>query len=210
MKLHILVEGTSDKELLDRWLPRFIPQHSFNVLRHWGKGRLPQNPEQPPDPRRQGLLDQLPAKLRAFGSAFNPETDRILVLVDQDEDSCIELKQRLLRVLDSCDPKPDVLFRIATRETEAFYLGEPTAIKRAFPKARLGKLSDYHPDIHPEEGTWELFCKVIGEETEDKVRWAEMMGNQLDITKPFCRKNKSLCYRHFCRAILQLVGEPYE
>jgi hypothetical protein len=120
MRLHVLVEGESDEALLRGWLPRFLPPaHSFVIIRHRGKGRLPRDPVRVPGIRREGLLDQLPAKLRAYGRSLDPATDRLLVLLDADDDPCSELKQRLLETLESCKERPAVLFRLAIEETEA-------------------------------------------------------------------------------------------
>jgi hypothetical protein len=53
MRLHVLVEGESDEALLRGWLPRFLPPgHSFVIIRHRGKGRLPRDPVRVPGIRR--------------------------------------------------------------------------------------------------------------------------------------------------------------
>jgi hypothetical protein len=125
----VLVEGSSEKALLTRWLPRFLPRHTFTIIQHRGKGRLPVQPEARPDVRREGLLDQLPAKLRAYGRALDPSTDRVLVLVDLDDDSCLDLKRRLLEALENCEPKPVMLFRIAIEETEVSVIWRRFAVR---------------------------------------------------------------------------------
>ncbi len=208
MRLHILVEGPSEVALLSRWFPRLLPQHALTIIQHRGKGRLPGQPEAKPRPRREGLLDQLPAKLRAYGRALDPTTDRVLVLVDVDDESCLDLKRRLLAILDTCNPKPVVLFRIAIEETEAFYLGDPSAIRRAFPQAKLRKIENYIQDSIC--GTWELFQEVIGTSIEDKPGWAEKMGLHLGTEWKGRDANKSSSFRQFCRGILQLAGEPVD
>lgn len=202
----MLVEGPSEGALLTRWLPRFLPQHSFTIIQHRGKGRLPVQPEARPDVRREGLLDQLPAKLRAYGRALDPATDRVLVLVDLDDDSCLDLKRRLFAALDACDPKPVVLFRIAIEETEAFYLGDTEAIRRAFAHAKLRRMRDYVQDSVC--GTWELFQKVIDAPIEDKPAWAEKIGLHLGTAWRGAHANRSPSFRQLCRGILRLAGEP--
>lgn len=208
MRLHVLVEGDADSALLRGWLRRFLPQHSFKLIRHRGKGRLPGEPSLPPISRREGLLDQLPAKLRAYGRELNSETDRVLVLVDLDDDDCHDLKKRLSAVLATCDPQPVVLFRIAIEETEAFYLGDQSAIKRAFPNANLKKMKDYEQDSVC--GTWELFQQVVGARTEDKVDWAERMAVHLGIEWRGKNVNRSPSFRHLCTAVRKLAGEPVD
>src|SRR5882724_1553302 len=146
MRLHILVEGPADAAFFRGWLPRFLSGHTWKIIQHRGKGRVPRNPANPPNPRHEGLLDQLPAKLRAYGRTLNPATDRVLIVVDLDDDSCAELKSRLLALLDYCEPRPVVLFRIAIEEMEAFYLGDQEAIRKAFPAAKLARMRNYSQD----------------------------------------------------------------
>ncbi|MEX1365124.1 MAG: DUF4276 family protein [Nannocystaceae bacterium] len=204
MKVHVLVEGKSEYALLTHWLPRFLPGHTFQVIYHRGRGRL-SGTDQPSSTqsRRQGLLDQLPMKLRAFGRALDSQTDRVLVLVDADSTKCTELKERLVALTQSIDPAPVVLHRIAVEETEAFYLGDPKAIRAAFPTAKLTKLRGYEQDSIC--GTWERFAEVIGARSENKVAWAKAMGPHLS-TDPAA--NESPSFRHLCGALLRLTGEP--
>jgi hypothetical protein len=167
---------------------------------------LPNHPDARPIPKREGLLDQLPAKLRAYGRALDPSTDRVLVFLDLDDDDCLDLKRRLLATLGTCNPQPVVLFRIAIEEMEAFYLGDPAAIRRAFPQAKLRRLRGYVQDSIC--GTWELFREVIDAIIEDKPEWAEKMGANLGIEWRGRDANRSPSFQQFCRALLQLVGEP--
>ncbi len=206
MRLHILVEGASEQALLEAWLPRFLPpQHSYKIIPHRGKGRLPKRPFEKPNPRHHGLLDQLPAKLRAFGKSFNPDTDRVLVLVDLDNDNCFDLKNRMTDLLRYCEPAPTVLFRMAIEETEAFYIGDWKAVKKAFPKAKENKIKGYVQDSIC--GTWELFRDVVGEESENKVGWAKQIGPCLTAQWKGSQANRSASFRHFCKALLRLAGE---
>ncbi len=161
-----------------------------------------------PDMRREGILDQLPAKLRAYGQALNPETDRVVVLVDLDKDDCLDLKRRLVALLSHCDPKPVVLFRIAIEETEAFYLGDPAAIKKAFPQARLQRMKDYEQDSIC--GTWEVFQRVIGARSDDKVGWAEQMASHLGTEWDGKGANRSQSFQQLCKGLLRTAGEPVE
>jgi hypothetical protein len=202
MKVHVLVEGPSERALLDAWLPRFLPNHRAQVHPHQGKGRLSTDPGKPLDPRRRGLLDQLPAKLRAYGKSLDPRTDGVVVLVDADDDDCVDLKRRLVALLGQIDPRPNVLFRIAVEETEAFYLGDMAAVHRAFPGTRASRLKDYKPDACV--GTWEVFRDAIGETGEDKVDWAERIGPHL-TTDP--EKSTSPSFRQLCYGLRWLVGE---
>lgn len=207
MRLHILVEGLSEKAFLEKWLPRFLPPaHTFKIIPHRGKGRLPRDPSRKPDPKRQGLLDQLPAKLRAYGRELNSDTDRVLVLVDLDNDDCRMLKTDLLNLLSFCGATPPVaLFRIAIEETEAFYLGDKSGIRRAYPKCNIQRMGEYTPDSIC--GAWELFRDVIEEKGEDKVEWGRRMGKHLTTQWKGADANDSPSFRQFCRGLLKLAGE---
>ena len=200
------MEGPSEEALADGWLRRLLPRHTFTVIRHRGKGKLPGDALKVPDIRREGLLDQLPAKLRAYGRSLNPETDRVVVLVDLDDDDCLDLKRRLVALLDHCDPRPAVLFRIAIEETEAFYLGDPKAIREAFPQAKVQRMKDYEPDSIC--GAWEIFQHVVGARSEDKVGWAEKMAPHLGTEWRGKGANRSPSFQQLCKGLLRIAGEP--
>lgn len=209
MRLHILVEGPADAVFLTGWLPRFLPsQHSFKIHPHEGKGRLSANFQERPDTKRRGLLDLLPATLRAFGRSLDSATERVLVLVDLDHQSCVELKQRLVDCLESCNPAPTAFFRIAIEELEAFYLGDEAALKRAFPQAKISKMRTYEQDSIC--GTWETFQSVIGAVSEDKPGWARRMALHLRTDWRGTNANRSSSFRQFCQALLILAGEPID
>jgi Domain of unknown function (DUF4276) len=201
-----LVEGLSEAALLRVWCRRFLPGHTVIVLPHRGKGRLPGQEGTGPKAGQDGLLDLLPKTLKAFGRELNPQTDRVLVLLDLDKQNCLELESRLLRELDRCDPRPYVLFRIAIEETEAFYLGDRPAIHKAFPQAKLDKLRNYVQDSIC--GTSELFREVIGATGDDKRRWAEKMAPHLGTAWKGKNANASPSFRQLCKALLTLAGEP--
>ena len=61
MRVRVLVEGPSEEAFLARSLRRYKPRHYFQIIPHQGKGKMPNPPTRSVEPRRQGLLDQLPA-----------------------------------------------------------------------------------------------------------------------------------------------------
>jgi Domain of unknown function (DUF4276) len=205
MRLHILVEGESEARFLRGWLKRFLPGHACRVYPHQGKGKLAAEAGRRPVAGREGLLDQLPAKLRAFGKTLDPQTDRVLVLVDADEEDCRLLKSRLLRCLKSIKPAPTTLFRIAIEELEAFYLGDRTALRAAFPRAKLSKLKTYTQDSVC--GTAELFQSVVGSVRQDKVEWADRMAPRLGLAFQGSQANESLSFRQLCFGLKRLAGD---
>jgi hypothetical protein len=179
----------------------------FRVIPHEGRGKLPREPDTAADPGRRGLLDQLPAKMRAFGRTLDPATDAVLVLVDADRDDCRDLKQAIVAALAHCNPAPRHLIRIAVEETEAFYLGDLSAVRRAFRRVRPGQLKDYVQD--GQDGTWERFQRYVKWRNEAKVRWARMMGPELGTARRGRHRNKSPSFIALYRAAVQLAGEDW-
>lgn len=207
MKIHYLVEGQSEAALLSVWLKRALPGHTHNVYPHEGKGNIPKNLVAPPNPMHRGLLDQLPAKLQAYGKSLDPATDRVLVLVDADNENCVQLKNALLKVLNACSPRPHALIRIAVEETEAFYLGDKKAVKSAFSTFRHGPYQNYVQDSVC--GTWEVFQQVVGWKYEAKVKWASMVAEHLGTVKSGQNLNRSPSFRAFYKAVCALAGESW-
>ena len=203
MKVHVLVEGLSEKALIDRWAPRAFRGHSFEAHPHQGKGTLPDDPAGPPVPRRRGLLDLLPATLRAFAAAGE---SAILVLVDADRDDCTRLKRRLVAMAAKLDPRPNVVFRIAVEETEAFYLGDLHALGLAFPKADTRRARQYKPDSIC--GTAELFGEIVGDGGLNKVWWAEAIGPHLTTVPKRSRSPSFRALHAGVKKLLETSDEP--
>ncbi len=189
--LEILVEGSSDvptvKEILQRKFGLRESDH-FRIHPHQGKGNLPDDPLSRPDRRQQGVLDQLPAKLRGYGKSLVGLDCLVVVLVDADGEDCKDLKARLLRLYDDLESKPpSVLFRIAVEETESWFLADREAVKARYPKARLNKIPDVAPDSIV--GAWERLAEALGRKPThcsgaDKVQWASMIAPHLQLDDP--------------------------
>ncbi len=199
MKVHVLVEGPSERAFIAPWARRAFKGHSFVTHPHQGKGSLPNDLDAVPDRRRRGLLDQLPATLRAYADVDDAEIG-VVVLVDVDEEDCANLRQRLLDVCKRVAPKLRVVVRIAIEETEAFYLGDLGALAKAFPDADLEMAADYEPDSIC--GTAELFGRVVGDGGLNKVSWAQTMGPRV-TTVP--GRSRSPSFRALHRGIARLV-----
>jgi len=114
-KLVFLVEEPSMADLLERLLPRLFPELSFQCIPHEGK---------------RDLAKSIPRKLRAWRE---PDV-RFVVMRDQNGEDCHQVKSRLVALCRNAG-RSDVLVRVVCRELEAWYLGEPEALARAFPSA---------------------------------------------------------------------------
>lgn len=77
--IEFVVEEPSMEAFLSGLLPRLLGEMSFSIH---------------PFQCKDELLGRLPARLRGYAN-WLPESHRILVVVDCDDDDCEQLKQRL-------------------------------------------------------------------------------------------------------------------
>lgn len=180
-----------------------LPGHEMRVHPHQGKGALPTDLTARPNPKERGLLDQLPAKLQAFAASTTEEDKAVLVLVDADRDDCIELARRIRDAAKALVPELPVLVRIAVEETEAFYLGDLKALKAAYPDADMAAARAYRPDSIC--GTWEKFGEIVGDDSGNKVAWAEALGPRLTTT---LAGSRSPSFRALCSGLRRIVERP--
>lgn len=190
MFIEVLTEGASDVPVVREVLVRHFGMSEdvdFRIHPHRGRGDLPTNPLVQPDPKHRGLFDQLPAKLRGFGK-YMDEQCLVLILVDVDNDDCVQLLAELNALLQSlpCKP-PRVLFRLAIEETESWFLADSSAIKKAFPSAKLGLIQNIAPDSRV--GAWEKLAECLGHKPSNgapkKTHWAAQIAPHLNLDTPF-------------------------
>ncbi len=95
---------------------------------------------------KNDLLKQLPQRLAGYAQ-WLPETAMVLVIVDRDNDDCLELKARLEQLAHAAglgtrkaprNGKFQVINRIAIEELEAWFFGDWAAVKAAYPKVDAG------------------------------------------------------------------------
>lgn len=190
MFIEVLTEGTSDVPVVREVLVRHfgLSEHiNFRIHAHQGRGKMSANPLAQPDPKHRGLFDQLPAKLRSYGTWMD-EQYLVLVLVDVDDDDCVQLLADLHALLHSLPTKPPrVLFRLAIEETESWFLADINAIAQAFPKAKLGLIKNITPDA--QVGAWEKLAECLGHKRSNgapkKTKWAEQIAPHLNFDTPF-------------------------
>ena len=119
-QLVFLLEEESMKALLDVLLPQILPQGiNFLCIPHEGK---------------QDLEKSIPRKLRAWQT---PGTSFIIVR-DKDQADCLEVKKRLVNLCAQAG-RSDSLIRIACHELESWFLGDLSAVEKAF---NIKKLSE--------------------------------------------------------------------
>jgi hypothetical protein len=195
MHFEIFIEDISGKNLMDILVPKIISpsKNTFNIHPYKGIGKIPEDLHELPDPKKKLLLNKLPAILKAHAKWLNPNDCAIIVIVDCDRRDCKTFKQELVNILDQCDPKPNVFFRIAIEEIEAWLLGDKTAIEKAYPRMNQREYAEYKQD--KAMGTWEKLADItLPRDTakrlkkaayfeigKQKIEWARKIGAYMDI-----------------------------
>ena len=121
-------------------------------------------------------------------------------------------KQELMSVLNTCNPRPKALFRIAIEESEAWLLGDQAAVKSAYTNAKDAVLNSYVQDSIC--GTWEILADAVHsggskplkrlgypEAGKAKCDWAGDIAPHLNI-----ESNKSKSFQVFRDAVRNLAG----
>ena len=164
------------------------------------------------------LLARLPDRLRGY-SSWLPTTWRVVVLVDRDDDHCIELKQHLETVaadsgLITRSKRKDDLYsvvnRLAIEELEAWFFGDWSAVRAAFPRVGATiprKASFRDPDIIA-GGTWEALERVLQgcsyfSTGLRKVEAARAIASLMEPTR-----NTSRSFRAFKDALTEMARSP--
>ena len=119
-RIVFLVEEYSMKLLLEGLLPRFYPDLQFLCVSHEGK---------------QDLEKSVPRKLRAW----REPGVRFVIVRDNDGGDCLAIKGRLLGICGNAG-RPDSVVRLACQELEAWYLGDPAALSKAFSEEKLNRI----------------------------------------------------------------------
>lgn len=206
MHFQILVEDQSGKAALDILIPKAIgTQDSYDVKAYKGIGRIPAKLNNPVDASKRILLDNLPRLLSGYGTSWLNYEHVVIVVLDLD-DKCLKLfRQELFELLNKCKPAPNTRFCFAIEEGEAWFLGDQTAIKKAYPNAKKAVFANYKFDSIC--GTWELLADAIytggvqalksaGGIGPEKFSWATNIGPHMDINN-----NQSPSFNYFLRTL---------
>ena len=217
MHFEILVEDQSGKKALEILLPKIIGDgHTFMIHAYKGIGRLPRNLKNCDDPGKRILLDNLPKLLRGYGHTFAQYPSNyhaaVILVCDLDQKCLKNFREELNAILEKVNPRPETQFCIAIEEGEAWFLGDISAIKAAYPGVKRAILAQYSNDSIC--GTWETLAdavyiggaqklsslgyQAIGKE---KMRWAENITPHMDVMN---NDSPSFCY--FRRKIQELTG----
>jgi hypothetical protein len=215
MHLEVLVEDRSGGTIVEALLARLLPpgRHTCAIRPHRGKGEFPRDPGGRPDRMAAGLLDLLPAKLRAYAAVLDPAVNLVVVLMDSDAEDPAILRDSLVALCARSAPGMTVVVALSTEEIEAWLLGDPVALLAAYPDADRAALDVYRQDDVC--GTWEWLARVLlGEAAQDLVRegyplvgirkreWSDAISPHLDPSR-----NRSPSFHHFSKDLLRATGD---
>jgi hypothetical protein len=190
MELHIFTEEPSIKNVFDVLLPQILPEGaSFVVHPHQGKQDL-----------EKALQSTIPSISRI------PDV-KILITRDQDEDNCKELKNKLLDIMkDRCSC--DYFVRIVCKELESWFLGDISAIEKAYPRFKkqqyMSKTKFRNVDsiVTPSEYLKKILPDYSNRKSLPKLETSRKIAPFMNIND-----NKSTSFNHTINAIKQLIND---
>lgn len=176
-----LVEEASMREVLESLLPKLLSKHEYLILAHEGKSDLDKS---------------IPRKLRAWQT---PNT-YFVVLRDNDNKNCLELKANLKRLCDDAG-RPDTLIRIVCQELEAWFLGDLQAVGDAYEEPTI-------PTVYGTKAKYRTPDRVskpsddLAKMTKDrgKVGRARRIAAHLDV-----ERNRSHSFQTFVNGLIRLT-----
>jgi hypothetical protein len=198
--LEIMVEEPSMEAFLRELLPRLLgDQASFEVY---------------PYQCKDDLLTKLPARLEGYAK-WLPETWRIVVIVDRDDDACQTLKGRLERMAAAAGLRSrsagevwQVVNRIVIEELEAWYFGDWEAVRTVYPRVSgsIPQVAQYRDPDEIGGGTWEAFERLLQKAGYfnnglRKTEAARALGKQISPDR-----NRSRSFQVFRDALLEAVS----
>lgn len=204
--IHFHVEEPSMEAFLIDYLPRVLPNNvAWKIIDHGSKWQL---------------LSKLPQRLNGYARMPAQVRPRILVLVDRDDDDCMQLKARLEQAClacslatkshPGCNGEFFVVNRIVIEELEAWYFGDVTALCTAWPgvSPHLASQAKFRDPDAITGGTHEALLAVLqraghfrGLDRLPKIDAARRMAQLVDRAG-----NRSQSFNSFLAGIDALVA----
>ena len=179
MLLEFYVEEPSAEAALIHLVPAILAEADFEFEIYPFQGK-------------NDLIRKLPNRLSAY-KHWIADDQRIIVLVDRDDDDCYQLKNNLERIAlnagletrSTIPAKFHIINRIAIEELEAWFFGDVPAMKLAYPRIpeSLGQKAAYRNPDAVHGGTWERLQQVLKDYHPgglEKIRAAEEISKYMD------------------------------
>ena len=191
MHLEILVEEPSAEAALNELVPKLAPGCSFKLHAHQGK---------------HDLLARLPAKLGGYAK-WLPADYRIVILLDEDRQDCVVLKERVLAEGRKVGLSRSLLCRIAVEELESWFLGDVPALMKAYPGVppTLGARRKYRDPDKIAGGTWEALERVLQDAGYFKAGLAKIAAARALAPHMNVEVNTSRSFRTFRDGLRRLT-----
>jgi hypothetical protein len=202
MYIQFYVEEPSAEAFLQSFLPKVLGQRvEYDIQVFQGK---------------TDLLSNLPMRLRALAT-WIPDDWRVMVLVDRDDDDCIQLKEQLnqcsrqaglsLREPQIADRPIQLLNRIAVEELEAWLFGDVPALCKVYPRLSkdLARRERYRVTDAIPGGTWEALERELQRVGYHhgglpKIQVARAVAAHMDPIR-----NRSASFHAFYRGLKELA-----
>jgi len=216
MHFEVLTEDRSGgvviETLMQRLLVAKVPEYTVSIRPHRGKGDIPSNMTARPERFASGLLDLLPAKLRAYDRVC-AGTDFILVVIMDSDNHSPDSIHKALRVMCS-QFAPGLLhvIGVCVEETEAWLLADEQALLAAYPDANVSVIKEYQQDSVC--GTWEVLCHALLRDRAEalirvgypaigqyKHEWALNISRYMDP-----KRNTSPSFLRFAEELMQITS----
>ncbi len=155
--LEFLVEERSMEAFLRPWLKRVLPEEcSFEIYSYQGK---------------DAMLRKIGDRLRGYAD-WMPEEYRIVLIADCDNDDCYHLQSTLEGIVMNVGLRSrragqgsdwQIVTRIAIEELEAWYFGDWSAVRAAYPSvpSNVPNQTKYRNPDAITGGTWEAFERIL-------------------------------------------------
>lgn len=197
-----MVEEPSAERALEILVPKIIPDVDFAIRVVPGK---------------ELLLKRLPDRLRGYAGRLSWQQLKIVVIVDRDNQDCVELKaelERLAKAANLSTPTTKaagfvLLNRMVVEELEAWFYGDVPALRAAYPRlpVSLSEQARFRDPDAIKGGTWEALRDILqkhGYYTSGfrKLEFASAVAPHMDI-----ESNRSRSFQVFRDGIRRLVGE---
>ena len=205
MRIEFQIEEPSAEAALKLLLPRILRDRAaFRIIDYRSKDRM---------------LRELPKRFQGYACRIAHEDLRIVVLIDKDSDDCHELKSRLEHMATAAglatktEPAADgrflVINRIVIEELEAWFFGDISALRAAYPRlsATIDQKVAYRDPDRIRGGTWEALHREL-----QKARYCGKAFPKIDVARTIAQHmdpnaNRSRSFEVFRDGIEALLAQ---
>lgn len=215
MHIEVLSEDKSGSVVLDhimsKYLQRHTLRHSCSIRPHRGKGHYPADFMRQPAKFASGLMDLLPAKVRAYADVYKPDELVLVIVMDSDDEPFEKLYVDLERIIRKFGNGLPYVIGISVEEMESWLLGDRQAVIQAYPNAHLSAIEEYRQDSIC--GTWEVLATAIYGNSADRIikigypaigqykyEWAARISPFIEI-----ERNQSPSFKRFIRQLERIM-----